>query len=241
LALKGIGKTAFVLTAWLLSVIPLGAQETKPPLGDLEVTVVIEGGKSFKECRLYVYDRAVDVEDKGVPITIKGLPAKKTAVTADALVRQGWFRPYLRHIGVETAWVPENKMAKVTVTLRSVGPMEENIIDSFCLTCHPEANMPAEKWQIPRDVHKSGTVLKPKFINQIKQYNENIARLEKAGKPHFLPIKTVEKVVEENGKRVRRTFLTCESCHTLHLQTPYSLYVVASFRDKGFLCVACHS
>ncbi len=239
--MKGIGKTALALTACLLAVLPAGAQEKKPLVGDLEVTVVLEGGKSFKECRLYAFDRTVEVEDAGKPVSIKGIPAKKTAVTADALVRQGWFRPYLRYIGVETAYVLENQKAKVTVTLRSVGPMEENIIDSFCLTCHPDADQPAEKWQITRDVHKSGRALRPNFISQIKSYNDTIARLEKAGQPHYLPMKTVEKVVEEKGKRVRKTFFTCESCHTLHLQTPYYLYTIAPFREQGYLCVACHS
>ena len=65
-----------------------------------------------------------------------------------------------------------------------------------------------------------------------------MARLE--GKPHNLPMPLEERTVKIGGKEVKRTFYTCESCHTLHSTTPGGKYARAPFREKSDLCKICH-
>lgn len=203
--------------------------------GNLEVNVVVEGGGSYASCALYLKDRTTLLDKGEKTFLFENVPAGRYALTADAQVSQGWFKPKLRYLGVEDSSVVYNKTGKATVTLRRV-----ETVDDFCRGCHPDADQPKEPGQIVRDVHTSGKVLRDKSIAQVKKYNENIDKLVKEKKPHNLPIKLEEREVIEDGKKLKRIFYTCESCHTMHFETPYTSHAVAPFRDKADLCLGCH-
>lgn len=216
-------------------------QQAKKP-GEVEVTVKVSDGKSLKSAKIYAKSEEAEVSDAGKAVKISKVPAGRVAVTVEAQISMGFFKGSKRYLGVADTIVPENGLQKVEVT---VAPVET--IDAFCSGCHPSGLDPGYKPQpgvIVRDVHASGREFPERtretYFSEIKAYNDRIARLEREGKPHNLPMPLEERVVVVAGKEVKKTFFTCESCHTLHRQTPGGKYARAPFREKSDLCRICH-
>lgn len=221
---------------------PGAAPPAKPgaelPRGDFEITVVSEDGKKFKECLVYAKGHVLAFGESGGPQVVKGIPVildASYAVTADARVPQGAGKPDRRYVGVTDTTPLANKVVKVKVTLK---PADD--IDAFCSTCHPGRGQRARGGHLRRDVHPSGKPLTGRYRDQVGKYNAAAEALRKEGKPHNEPILLEERIVKEEGKEVRREFYTCESCHTLHWETPHTKYARANFREKGDLCTGCH-
>lgn len=204
-------------------------------VGNLEVTVDLEGAKDFRSLTIYVKDRSETLKKGDKSRLFENLPAGGCVVTADAEVSQGWFKPSLRYLGVEPAGVVKGKTEKMTVTLR---PVDD--IDRFCLECHPEGRVPTRRGQILRDAHTSGKILGDRYLPQVEKYNRKVADQEKGAVEKYFPIRLDEREVDVNGRKVKRLFYTCESCHTLHLETPFTSNAVAPFRNRADLCVGCH-
>jgi predicted CXXCH cytochrome family protein len=207
------------------------------PKGDVEVTVTVEGGKVFTSCSVTAKGQQGAVTRPGEAVTLKGVTAGRVAVTAEARIAEGGAKPR-RYLGVAEAAVEAGRKGTAKVTLR---PVED--VDAFCLGCHPDSRDPKVKvqpGQIVKDIHVSNRVLGDKYLAQVKAYNEKVARLEKEGKPHNVPIVLEERTAVVNGKEVKQTFYTCESCHTLHQSTPWPKYARAPFRPESDLCVGCH-
>jgi predicted CXXCH cytochrome family protein len=40
---------------------------------------------------------------------------------------------------------------------------------------------------------------------------------------------------------VRRSKVTCDTCHTRHLPTPHGRYMIEEFQTENRLCVKCHA
>jgi nitrate/TMAO reductase-like tetraheme cytochrome c subunit len=162
----------------------------------------------------------------------------RVAVTVDAQVVDAKSKASKRFLGVTETAVNAGETSRVTVTLKPVDDIE-----AFCLGCHPFARDPKVKvqpGQIPRDIHVSGKALDERYQKQVRAYNDTIARLEKDGKPHNIAIPLEERVVKVGKKEQKQLFYTCESCHTLHQETPSTKHARAPFRTKGDLCVGCH-
>ncbi len=240
-----IGGAAALAVALLLVGGPASGQEPekpqkKIPTGDLEVTVNLEG-LNAKSTTVYVKDQSAVLGGKENTHLFAMVPAGNIAATVDITVSGGWFRDDLRYVGVAVANVFEGKRAEVTVKPRQVFVETGKSIDEFCSECHPRPKEPVEPGQITRDVHKSGVAMSDRKKKVTVAFNETVTKLQKEGKTNFRLIKTEERIVEEKGKKIKRTFLTCESCHTPHLTTPYKWYLVAPYKTmKDELCLGCH-
>jgi hypothetical protein len=242
----GMGMAGLALSALLTLGISGGmAEEAPKPTGDLEVVVQVEGGKEIKECSIYAGTQMTTLKGKDIFHIFVQLPLGEVAVTADASVAMGLFKGDQRYVGVQPVVIKEGKRAKVTVTLQPVYRETGKSIEEFCARCHPGKDEEVRPGQMRRDVHPSGKVLPDKFLPAVKKHNDKVASL----KPEEMrlplrPIKLEEREVVEQGKKVKRQFYTCESCHTLHLRLSgyrdYSDYTVAPFRDQSDLCVGCH-
>lgn len=227
-----------------LAVVSAGAQPVPDAnkTGELEVTVAVADGKSIKSGVIYAKTQQGRLEEAGKAVRISGVPTGRIAVTVEAQISQGLFRGTKRYLGVVDTWVQESAVQKVAV---SIAPVE--IIDEFCLACHPSAQDPKFK-PVPgvlvRDIHVSGREFpegkSAQYLAAVKQHNDKVARLEKEGKPHDSAMPLEERTVKVGGREVKRFFFTCESCHTLHLTTPGGKYARARFREKPDLCRSCH-
>lgn len=209
--------------------------------GDLKVIFAIPAKATLKQATVFAKERSVPAPAAGQEVLVAGVQVGKAAVTVDAVVEEGGKKKRL--MGVTETTVVEGPPQNVAVKLAEV-----TAIDAFCLPCHPNPRDPKVKvkpGQIVRDIHSSGREYPEKgrdrYLAQNKAHNERIARLEKEGKPHSYAMPLDERVVKlKGGKEVTKYFYTCETCHTLHLSTPWVRYVRAAYRDKSDLCVGCH-
>ena len=122
--------------------------------GDVEVTVTVADGKSIKSGTIHAKTQQAAFEDAGKAIRLSGVPVGRVAVSVDAQVKQGFFKGTKRYLGVVDTGVQENGLQKVSV---SIAPVE--IIDEYCLACHPSTLDPNYKPRpgvITRDIHVSG-------------------------------------------------------------------------------------
>lgn len=211
------------------------APAKKEALGTVKVTIEVEGGKDFKNAVLYAGDRAVKLGKKEKSKTVNDLKAREYAVTIDARVKEGWFGPEKRYLGVSRATVIPGKTAEVAVKLKPVA-----LIDDFCGACHPDADQPVERGQIRRDAHYSGVMLDDRNLAQIRKFNEKIKKSATYDMPNVLPMRIEERMVKVDGKDASRTFMNCESCHTPHFDVGPESYARAHFKEKSDLCVGCH-
>lgn len=228
--------------AALLAAAALGAGPSalaqERPKGDVEVTVEVEGGKPFQSCTVFVKNQEVRVAEAGRPVRATGVPQGRVAVLADARVAPGVFKGTVRAMGVAEVAVNPGGVARVKLVVKPVVDL-----DAFCLGCHPsgrDKSVRPQPGQIIRDVHASNQPLGEKYLKQLRKYNETVERLKKEKKPHNYPIVTEERTVIVAGKETKQIFYTCESCHTLHIETPHTDNARAPFRLAADLCVGCH-
>jgi predicted CXXCH cytochrome family protein len=216
------------------------AEEKKVPTGDLEVTVDLEGIKA-KTSTLFVKDQSMVLNGKENKHLFAMVPSGNIAATVDVTVSGGWFRDDQRYVGVAVVFVGEGKRAEVTIKPRLVLPETGKSIEELCAECHPHPKGEIKAGQIPRDVHKSGVPMSDRKKKVTVSFNATVEKLRKEGKGNFRPIKLEERIIEEKGKKIKKTFLTCESCHTPHHTTPYRWYLVAPYKTmKDELCLGCH-
>lgn len=214
-----------------------------PPVKTGEIRVTIEVPAKMKLGKATIYAKTQVVPGAAEEVPIASVPVGRTAVTVDAAVDEGGSKGVKRYLGVTEVTVQEGSPQPVTVKLVAAPQ-----VDDFCLGCHPNARDPKVKvlpGQIPRDIHVTGKEFpeknRDKYLAQLKLHNDTVAKLEKENKPHSFPVNLEERVVKlKGGKVAKRYYYTCESCHTLHQQTPWVRYARAPYRDKADLCVACH-
>jgi hypothetical protein len=221
------------------------SQEPPPEVvktGSLKVTIVAPATGVLRQATVYAKTKVVAGAVAGKEIVIDGVPVGKAAVTVDATVEEGPKKGPKRYLGVAEVTVAEGGAQAASVTLAAVPD-----IDVYCLGCHPNPRDPKVKvkpGQIVRDIHTSGQEFpekaRAKYLEVNRAHNEKVARLEKEGKPHPLPMPLEERLVKVGGKDVKKYFYTCETCHTLHQTTPWIRYARAAYRDKSDLCVGCH-
>lgn len=203
--------------------------------GDLEITVAGVDGKEVASGTLIVNDREIPLRAGGAYL-VKGLPDRRIAVTAEGPAVRPEGKPATRFIGVSDVKTVKGKKVAVTVTLQPVTD-----INAYCSSCHPAVGEPAKPDTIFRDLHISGKELTARYLPQVKAHNEMVAEQRKTKMPKARhPIPLEERLVTVGGKEVLRPFYTCESCHTMHLRTPWDKALRAPFLEANDLCVGCH-
>jgi predicted CXXCH cytochrome family protein len=205
------------------------------PNATVEVTVKVPAGKTLAGGTLNVLDRELPLPAAGQKVLVEGLPARRIAVTIDARGVKG-AKGSGRYLGVADVRTAPGTTVPAVVVLQEIGTIE-----AYCLGCHPGKGMPVKPDQIPRDNHVSGKELTGKYLDQVKEHNRKVEEQlkNKAPKP-FRPILLEERKVKVEKKEVVKLFLTCESCHTAHLQTPWANLARAPFKEASDLCVGCH-
>jgi len=210
--------------AALIAVNPAAARA-----GDIDVTVTVSGGKSITSGTLIVEDRVLPLAAGG-RMQVKGLPDKRLPVTVEAVVGGA------RHLGVTAVKTLKGKSLPVTVTLKQVTDLE-----AFCVECHPNKGEAVRADQVIRDTHVTGIALTARYLAQVEKYNaaSEQQRREKVKDPQ-LPILLEKRVVQVEGKDVVKKFVTCESCHTIHVLTPWARRVRGPYRKSSVFCEGCH-
>jgi hypothetical protein len=209
---------------------PRGKQAPqKKATGNIVVKLSMEDGTTFNEGVVFLRERTVKLKKAQKALSFLDVPVGTYAPTAEVFVKQGWFKPTRRYLGVVPVRVVKDKSAETEIVLR---PVQD--IEAFCSPCHPptgEFTLGAPI-QIVRDVHVSGLELGGEYRKQVDVFNKKAKKDAKAGVPHSYPIRLVER-----GDKV---YYTCESCHTPHITTPYGSYAIAGFKENSALCRGCH-
>lgn len=215
---------------------PVPAPKVPVKTGSLEVKVTVPDGVTLTSGTIQAKTQQAPLVAAGVAVKLSGVPAGRVAVIVEAQAGPK------RYLGAAETSVQADGLQKATV---SVVPVDN--VETFCLGCHPSPNDPNVKpapGAIVRDLHTSGREFPEKtrerYLAQVRKHNERVVALEREGKPHHLPIVLDERTEMVAGKEVKRSFYTCESCHTLHQATPGGTYARAPFRDKSILCRGCH-
>jgi len=199
--------------------------------GNVVLKLTMEDGTSFGEGSLYLKERKLKLKKDQKALSLLDVPVEVIAPTAEVFVKQGWFKPKRRYLGVTPVQVVKDKSVEAEIILR---PLET--VDAFCSPCHPtveEGFVLGAPIQLRRDLHVSGLELGPRYRQQVEAFNKRIKKAERDGVPHSYPI-----LLEE--RKDKKTYYTCESCHTPHVETPYGSYVVADFKEESILCKGCH-
>jgi predicted CXXCH cytochrome family protein len=218
------------LLGFALAVVPVAVSA-----GDLEITVSGVDGREVASGTLIVNDKEIPLRVGG-PYLVKGLPDRRIAVTAEGPAERQAGKPATRYLGVADIKTLPGKKVSVKVTLQPVTDM-----NAYCSGCHPARGEPAKPDTIFRDLHVSGKELTARFLPQVKVHNERVAEQRRNKDPKARhPIPLEDRLVVVNGKEVLRPFYTCESCHTLHLRTPWEKAMRAPYIEANDLCVGCH-
>jgi len=231
---RGIAAAAALFSALAVSHAGAAVEE---PTGNVIVRISMEDGGNFEEGTVFIKDRQVKLKEGARAVSVLDLPVDGYGATVEAFVSQGWLKPKIRYLGVGPVRVEEAKTVSVDIVLRPV-----EAIDPFCSSCHP-APGEQQEWggkgqvSIRRDLHASGQPMEERYLKKVKAYNEKTAKLIRDGVPHAYPMPLEEHHETGKGKQI---FYTCESCHTLHSETPYGAYVRIDFKTRSALCVACH-
>ncbi len=210
-----------------------GSLKKEEAFGSVEVKVIFaDTGKEAKNAFVSVGGKEYRTDEKG-KVLAENVPVGDAIVTAEKVVKKGGFlglfSKKVRYIGFQEAFVEEGKTSAVEVKIESGVD-----VNARCMSCHPQK--PTRERRIIKCLHKSGDVLEDKMVERVKAYNEKIEKLEKEGKPHSLPMRLEKRKINDKTVYV----YTCESCHTLHVKTPYRRYAIAPFFEKSDLCLACH-
>jgi len=173
----------------------------------------------------------------GGGIAVPGIPASPGVASAVAWREEGGFLGFFRR---------NARYAAFTATSPAVGtPLEVGLklspapdLDARCRACHPEKGAGAAR--IVKCTHSSGVPLKPALADRVARFNRENEALHHAGKPYFPAIVLEQRRVRKGLFGDDRPFLTCESCHSNHVDTGEHAYVLMPFAEKSILCRGCH-
>lgn len=207
-----------------------------PKSGPVDVRMVFPDGTPAAGGVVTIGRRRLIADAKGAVATA-AVPAVPGVATGDATRLEGGFLGFFRKPVRYTAFSPVSpspgKPLDVVLNLSSTPD-----IDARCRSCHPDK--PASGAPIIRCVHKSGVFLNPALAGRVVQFNKENEDLRKAGKPYYPPIVVETRRMKKGFFGENRSFLTCESCHSNHVDTGYLSHVLMPFSDKSILCRGCH-
>ena len=173
---------------------------------------------------------------KGV-VALPGIPASPGVATAVTWRQEGGFLGFFRknmRYGAFSASLP-TAGAPLEMRLK-LSPAPD--LDAMCRSCHPEKGAGAAR--IIKCTHSSGVPLKPALADRVARFNRENEELHKAGKPYYPAIVLEQRKIRKGLFGEDRPFLTCESCHSNHVDTGERAYVLMPFAEKSILCRGCH-
>jgi len=177
------------------------------------------------------------VADAGGTVSIGGIPAVRGVASADTTRLEGgffgWFRKKVRYTAFHAVQPVPGAPLQIVLKLSPTPDLE-----AACRSCHPDKPSGAER--NIRCVHSSGVPLKPALAGRVAQFNKENDALRLAGKSYYPPIVLETRKVRKGFFSESRPFLTCESCHSNHVDTGHIAYVIMPFSEKSVLCRGCH-
>jgi len=207
-----------------------------PKSGAVTVRVVFPDAAPAAGAVVTIGLQRYTADAKGV-VTVAGIPASP-GVAAAVTRRQeggflGFFRNDVRYSAFSQVVPAAGTPLEVGLTL-SASPD----LDARCRSCHPEKAAGAAR--IVKCTHSSGVPLKPALAARVAQFNRENEDLQKAGKPYYPAIVVEQRRIRKGLFGEDQPFLTCESCHTNHVETGYRAFVLMPFSEKSILCRGCH-
>lgn len=175
-------------------------------------------------------------DGKGV-VTVAGIPVAPGVATADTQRQEGgilgFFRKTVRYTAFSAVLPAVGTPLDVRLTLAQTPDL-----DARCRSCHPDK--PTSMSPMVKCTHSSGVPLKPALADRVARFNQENETLRKSGKPYSPAIPLERRRVKKGLFGEDRPFLTCESCHSNHVDTGEHAYVLMPFAEKSILCRGCH-
>lgn len=207
-----------------------------PKSGPVAVRMVFPDGTPAARGVVTIGRRRLTADEKGAVATA-AVPAVSGVATGDATRMEGGFLGFFRKPVRYTAFSPVSPLpGKPLDVVLNLSPTPD--IDARCRSCHPDK--PTGAAPAMRCVHKSGVFLEPALAGRVVEFNKKNEDLRRAGKPYYPPIAVETRRMKKGFFGENRSFLTCESCHSNHVDTGYLAYVPMPFSDKSILCRGCH-
>ena len=173
----------------------------------------------------------------GGGIVVPGIPASRGVAASVVWRQEGGFLGFFRRNTRYAAFTAISPAAGIPldVGLR-LSPAPD--LDARCRSCHPEKGAGAAR--IIKCTHPSGVPLKPALADRVAKFNKENEELHNAGKPYYPAIVLEQMKIRKGLFGEDRPFLTCESCHSNHVDTGEHAYVLMPFAEKSILCRGCH-
>lgn len=208
----------------------------QPKSGAVTVLIAFPDGKPAPGAVVTI-GRQRFIADAGGVVSLPGIPASPGVAAAVAWRHEGGFLGLFRKNARYAAFTATSPAmgARLEVGLK-LSPAPE--LDTMCRSCHPEKG--AGSARIIKCTHSSGVPLKPALAGRVAQFNRENEELRKAGKPYYPAIVLEQRKVRKGLFGEDRPFLTCESCHSNHVDTGEFAYVLMPFAEKSTLCRGCH-
>lgn len=208
----------------------------QPKSGAVTVHIAFPDGKPASGAVVTI-GRQRFIANAGGVVSLPGIPASPGVATAVTSRQEGgflgFFRKNARYAGF-TAIFPAARVPLEAGLKLSPAPD----LDALCRSCHPGKGAGAAR--IIKCTHSSGVPLKPALAGRVAQFNRENEELRKAGKPYYPAIVLEQRKVRKGLFGEDRPFLTCESCHSNHVDTGEFAYVLMPFAEKSVLCRGCH-
>jgi hypothetical protein len=123
---------------------PVAVTVPPPGKGEINGKVFLNSNKVFKEQVSISAGGLSAVSGSGGGYALKGLPAGKTHLVAEARIGGR------RHLAVAVVKLDEGEGRTMDLELR-----DASNVDTFCSDCHPYRNERTRRDQVTRDLHKS--------------------------------------------------------------------------------------
>jgi hypothetical protein len=240
--IPGLILLAFILLPALGNARAFVSMGKKPPLSDLPksgnvtVRVVFPDGSPAAGATVTIGRQRFTADPKGT-VPVPGIPAAHGVATADTRRQEGGFlglfRKNVRYTAFSAVQPSAGNPLEVQLTLGATPDL-----DSRCRSCHPDK--PTGVSPMVKCTHSSGVPVKPALANRVAQFNQENEVLRKAGKPYYPAIVLEQRRVKKGLFGEDQPFLTCESCHSNHVETGEFAYVLMPFAEKSILCRGCH-
>lgn len=210
--------------------------ESLPKSGEVTIRVAFPDNTAAPGAVVTVGRRKFLADAKGTAAA-GGIPAAPGIASADTLRQEGGFLGFFRKTVRYTAFSAIAPTAGAPLDVRlTLGPTPD--LDAKCRSCHPDK--PTGASPLRKCTHPSGVPLKVPLANRVAKFNQENEALRKSGKPAHPAIALDQRKVKKGLFGEDRQFLTCESCHTNHVDTGNAAYVIMPFAEKSILCRGCH-
>jgi len=212
------------------------ADGNSPKSGEVSIRVTFPDGVPAPGAVVTI-GRQRFTADAGGVVASPGIPASPGVAAAVAWRQEGGFLGFFRRNARYAAFAATSPAVGTRLDIGlKLSPAPD--LDATCRSCHPEKAAGAAR--IIKCTHSSGVPLKPALADRVARFNRENDALHKAGKPYYPAIVLEQRRVRKGLFGEDRPFLTCESCHSNHVDTGERAYVLMPFAEKSILCRGCH-